>query len=120
MARASQSRCDFRLHPGLGGGPIGTAGPARAATGDIPTFAGGQGEGVATNIAQQPAAVAVRGPLAYTAENLTLVRVLDLGTGLTRVVAGDGRLGFGGDGGPATSASLDHPRGVAVDETDNV
>jgi hypothetical protein len=35
-------------------------------------------------------------------------------------IAGNGTLGFSGDGGPATQAELDFPRGVAVDTTGNV
>ncbi|HYP13166.1 MAG TPA: putative Ig domain-containing protein, partial [Bryobacteraceae bacterium] len=35
--------------------------------------------------------------------------------GSVTVVAGDGRLGFAGDGGPATSARLHYPKGLAID-----
>lgn len=41
-------------------------------------------------------------------------------TGILTVVAGNGKAGFSGDGGPATSASLNLPVGVAVDLAGNV
>ena len=41
-------------------------------------------------------------------------------TGVITTVAGNGNFDFGGDGGPATSASLDSPEGVAVDSTGDV
>lgn len=47
------------------------------------------------------------------------VRVIDP-AGTIRTVAGTGRAGFSGDGGPAVEARLDEPRGVAVDPTGNV
>ena len=40
--------------------------------------------------------------------------------GVLNVIAGNGIRGFSGDGGPALSASLDGPTGVAVDEADVV
>lgn len=44
-----------------------------------------------------------------------VVRRVDAATGVTTVVAGNGTVGFSGDNGPATSAELDHPAGLAVD-----
>ena len=35
-------------------------------------------------------------------------------------MAGDGTVGFAGDGGPATSAELDYPESVAVDGAGNL
>jgi len=40
--------------------------------------------------------------------------------GLLTVVAGTGALGFSGDGGPATEASLSYPTGVALDAEGNL
>lgn len=41
-------------------------------------------------------------------------------TGTINSLAGDGTTAYKGDGGPATSASLCYPRGVAVDATANI
>ncbi|MDM8522467.1 SBBP repeat-containing protein [Desulfococcaceae bacterium HSG8] len=48
------------------------------------------------------------------------IRKLDATTGNISTVAGDGTRGFGGDGGPATSASLYYPIGVAFDSAGNL
>ena len=42
------------------------------------------------------------------------IRRVSISGGIS-TVAGTGRVGFSGDGGPATSADLNYPRGVAVD-----
>jgi hypothetical protein len=42
------------------------------------------------------------------------VRMVDT-VGVITTIAGTGKQGFSGDGGPATEARLDHPAGVAVD-----
>jgi trimeric autotransporter adhesin len=48
------------------------------------------------------------------------VRIITKGTGIITTVAGDGTDASGGDGGPATSASLSYPYGVAVDASGNL
>jgi sugar lactone lactonase YvrE len=48
------------------------------------------------------------------------IRKWTVSTGVIITVAGDGLKGFSGDGGPATSARLDGPTGVAVDSRGNL
>ena len=48
------------------------------------------------------------------------VSKVDALTGIITTVAGNGSSGFSGDGGPATSAQLRTPRGVALDSADHL
>ena len=48
------------------------------------------------------------------------IRKVDASTGIISTVAGTGASGYTGDGGPAISATLDAPKGVAVDLAGNV
>jgi uncharacterized delta-60 repeat protein len=57
----------------------------------------------------------------YVADTFNnVVRRLDLGDGTVSTVAGTGRPGSGGDGGPATAAALSFPTGVTVDAGGNL
>src|SRR3954462_15975805 len=51
---------------------------------------------------------------------LLLLPIAGQAQGLITTVAGNGSVGFSGDGRPATSASLGFPNGVAVDSAGNV
>ncbi len=48
------------------------------------------------------------------------VRRVDVGTGVITTVAGNGTAGYAGDGGPATAARLNRPRGLVVDAAGNL
>lgn len=48
------------------------------------------------------------------------IRRISLTSGVITTVAGNGTLGYAGDGGPATSASLNGPRDVAIDVNGNI
>jgi hypothetical protein len=60
-----------------------------------------------------------RGNAYFASSDLNCVFKLDRAGMLTRV-AGNARPGFSGDGGPATSAQLQGPGGVAVDRAGNL
>ena len=79
---------------------------------------GGDGGPAGSAQLNHPRGVAVdgRGDL-FIADSMShRVRMVDR-SGIISTVAGCGRQGFGGDGGPATVARLFEPRGVAVDGT---
>ncbi len=48
------------------------------------------------------------------------IKRVDKKTGLIHTVAGSGKKGFAGDGGPATSAQLDEPYGLAIDSAGSI
>ncbi len=45
------------------------------------------------------------------------IRKVTVSTGIITTIAGTGASGYSGDNGPATSATMYHPYGVAVDST---
>jgi sugar lactone lactonase YvrE len=65
-------------------------------------------------------AVDASGNLFIADANNSRIRRVDAATGVITTVAGTGTEGFSGDGGPATSASLSGPTGVAVDASGNL
>jgi uncharacterized protein (TIGR03437 family) len=94
--------------------------------GIITTFAGGGGSlgdgGPATRAAfNGPFGVAVdaTGNLYITDWGNNRIRKVSPG-GIISTVVGNGIPGFSGDGGSATTASLNYPRGVAVDSAGNI
>jgi sugar lactone lactonase YvrE len=61
------------------------------------------------------------GEVAYVADSVNgAIRKIVLASGGVTTVAGNGMNGFGGDGGPATTAVLNTPTGVAVDSAGNL
>ena len=100
--------------------------PAEAQPGYITTVAGGGtgGDGGAAVAAAllQPGAVAMdaAGNLYIADTDAQRVRKVNSSTGIITTVAGNGSPGSGGDGGPATAASLNYPVGVAVDSGGNL
>jgi cysteine-rich repeat protein len=95
-----------------------------AASGLITTVAGtgvagfsGDGGPATSAEIRSPHGVAIDGlgNLFIADRNNHRIRRVDAASGLVTTVAGTGVAGFSGDGGPATSAQLNFPRGVAVD-----
>jgi len=95
-----------------------------AETGAITTYAGdgrdastGDGGPAATASVRWPMGLAVDADdnLYIAARNNQSVRRVDARTGIITTIVGGDRYGYAGDGGPATSAALRHPHGLAFD-----
>ena len=98
-----------------------------SSSGNISTFAGNSGYGFAGDGGPATSAQlsAPRGICLDSAGNLYLAdrwnnRIRKIAGGNISTIAGNGLANFGGDNGPATSAQLSAPDGVAVDNAGNV
>ena len=60
------------------------------------------------------------GDMYFSDTNNQRVRRIEYNSGVIRTIAGNGTAGYSGDGGPAWSASLNTPTGVAVDSQGGV
>jgi sugar lactone lactonase YvrE len=98
------------------------------ASGVISTVAGGPGPGFAGDggpataaLLEDPKAVVASpsGDLYIADSGNERIRRID-GNGIITTIAGTGVTGYGGDGGPATAAAFDGPRGLALDRAGNV
>ena len=84
--------------------------------------AGPDGQAATATAIDMPSALALdaSGNLFVADLRRQVVRRVDHSTGLVSTVAGNGVEGSQGDGGPARSASLDSPAGLAVDAAGNL
>ncbi len=98
-------------------------------TGIITTVAGtgengsGPDGGLATETAlQSPRGIGfdAKGNLYIADSPSQRIRRVDAVTGIMTTVAGDGTVGYSGDGGPATEAQLNQPQGLEVDRARNL
>jgi hypothetical protein len=99
------------------------------ATGNIVTFAGtgsagfsGDGGPATSAMVNYPGGVGVdaSGNVFIADSSNERIREVAIATGVITTVAGSGTMGFGGDGGPATSAAMNLPYAVAADGHDNL
>jgi len=81
---------------------------------------GGQARNAEIGASVGQMAFDIAGNLYFTDTANNRVRRIDGATGIIDTIAGNGSAGQGGDGGPATSAHLNAPTGVAVDSQGQV
>jgi uncharacterized protein (TIGR03437 family) len=84
-----------------------------------PGFSGDNGPATSAQLAY-PVGVAVDSADGVYIADTANARIRKVSNGAIITVAGNGGFGFNGDGGPATSAELYSPNGVAVDSAGNV
>jgi len=98
----------------------------KVSNGVITTVAGGGSSGLGDNgpatSAQliDPRSVALDAPGNLYIADYANQRIRKVSNGVITTVAGNGTPGFAGDNGPATSAQLDYPAGVALDSAGNI
>lgn len=83
-------------------------------------FSGDSGLATAANL-NKPTSIAIstNGNLYITDQGNNRIRKVDP-FGVITTVAGNGTLGFSGDGGSATNALLQYPQGIDIDQFDNL
>jgi sugar lactone lactonase YvrE len=85
------------------------------------TYSGDNGPGPAASLYYPNGVALDRGGALFIADTYNhRVRRVDAKTGGINTVAGNGSLGYSGENGPATSASLNYPQEVAVDTAGNL
>jgi sugar lactone lactonase YvrE len=83
-------------------------------------FSGDGGPGTSAQVHNPAHLVVDTGGNVFFADSMNnRIRKIAAGTGIITTVAG-GAQGFSGDGGPATSAQLNNPQGVAMDSAGNL
>ena len=98
----------------------------KVSNGEITTVAGGGVDdsvgdnGPATNAVLDPEAVAVDSAGDFYIADYSGQRVRKVSNGVITTIAGTGTAGFSGDNGPAISAHLSGPTGIALDEAGNL
>lgn len=88
----------------------------------VPAYSGEEDPAVVESLSN-PSGIAldpVSGTLFIAETDNNMVRSLNLSTGMLSLIAGSGALGFSGDGGSATKASLNRPSGLALDHQGNL
>ena len=101
--------------------------PALGQTYTIATSAGSGGYGFSGDngpagsaALYQPGGVAVDSSGTIYIADTNNNRIRKVSNGVITTIAGNGTNGFSGDGGPATSAMLSGPNGIAVDSAGNI
>ncbi|MDP8982578.1 MAG: hypothetical protein M3O35_18530 [Acidobacteriota bacterium] len=83
-------------------------------------FSGDNGPATAAGLDPIDVAVDAKGNLFVADQFNDRIRRIDALTGIITTVAGDGTMGYSGDGGLATKAQLNDPTGIAVDAAGNL
>jgi len=84
------------------------------------SFSGDGGPATSATLAPGGVAVDASGDLFIADSGNNRIREVAAASGIITTVAGNGSQGFSGDGGPATSATLNGPNGVAMDASGNL